>query len=631
MDSVPNAKIAILVMPFFSVTRPALGASLLKATVERNGYHCDVHYLNMHLAEQIDFLEYSWIGELSPPSALLGDWLFSPWAHHKAITADTDKDASYINNILLGRYISNFTPGDVLRILRIRDSLEQYLNYCLASHDWSIYKIIGFTTTFNQNCASIAFAWLLKEKYPDIRIVFGGANCEGEMGHGLLANYDCIDAVCSGEGENAFVTYVNSILNDGITARAVGGMLVREDMSEKMLVPAIQLDTLPYPDFSDYYARFTESTFFGQFEPLVPFETSRGCWWGEKHHCTFCGLNGLNMRFRSKSQARAFEELQFLTNRWGKRILCVDNILDLEYLREFLPRLAQQHWNLELHYEVKVNLKKSQLHILASAGVCELQPGIESFITPILRMIEKGTSLLQNIQMMRWSKEIGIQVAWNLLYGFPGEDADLYGEMIELLPNLSHLDPPQHCGLVRADRHSPYFMNPARYGIDLVTEPAYSFVYTIEEKEVKRIAYYFEMRFDEKQRISEYESLLHNAINQWKNQSVNGAIFTLSATEDGVVLTDTRQKSAASYTVLSSQEAEVLLACDSIVGMQSLENLPIWEGCVNLNLTHDLVNQLKTRGWLLEEGQRFLTLPVLDASMGFFNTNRAEQRVKLNP
>ena len=27
-------------------------------------------------------------------------------------------------------------------------------------------------------------------------------------------------------------------------------------------------------------------------EPELLFETSRGCWWGERLHCTFCGLNG---------------------------------------------------------------------------------------------------------------------------------------------------------------------------------------------------------------------------------------------------------------------------------------------------------------------------------------------------
>ncbi len=40
---------------------------------------------------------------------------------------------------------------------------------------------------------------------------------------------------------------------------------------------------------------------------FVPYETSRGCWWGQKKHCTFCGLNPLGMNYRAKSPERAVE------------------------------------------------------------------------------------------------------------------------------------------------------------------------------------------------------------------------------------------------------------------------------------------------------------------------------------
>lgn len=66
--------------------------------------------------------------------------------------------------------------------------------------------------------------------------------------------------------------------------------------------------------------------------PTVLIETSRGCWWGDKSHCTFCGLNGATMAYRSKSGARAFEEMQQLSDQWQTdRIEVVDNILDMRY------------------------------------------------------------------------------------------------------------------------------------------------------------------------------------------------------------------------------------------------------------------------------------------------------------
>ena len=46
----------------------------------------------------------------------------------------------------------------------------------------------------------------------------------------------------------------------------------------------------------------------GKVRPLMVMETARGCWWDAKHHCTFCGLNGEFMGFRSKSPLRALAE-----------------------------------------------------------------------------------------------------------------------------------------------------------------------------------------------------------------------------------------------------------------------------------------------------------------------------------
>ena len=41
--------------------------------------------------------------------------------------------------------------------------------------------------------------------------------------------------------------------------------------------------------------------------PTLLIETSRGCWWGERNHCTFCGLNGSSMSFDEMAPGRALE------------------------------------------------------------------------------------------------------------------------------------------------------------------------------------------------------------------------------------------------------------------------------------------------------------------------------------
>ena len=46
------------------------------------------------------------------------------------------------------------------------------------------------------------------------------------------------------------------------------------------------------PTSRDYFRALDASGAAPDVAPTLLFETSRGCWWGAKSHCTFCGLNG---------------------------------------------------------------------------------------------------------------------------------------------------------------------------------------------------------------------------------------------------------------------------------------------------------------------------------------------------
>ncbi|SFT47989.1 hypothetical protein SAMN04487904_102397 [Actinopolyspora lacussalsi subsp. righensis] len=57
------------------------------------------------------------------------------------------------------------------------------------------------------------------------------------------------------------------------------------------------------PDF------FYRSVASNRLEPKLVLEGSSGCWWGEKHHYTCCGLNGSFMNSPGKAPERFHEEL----------------------------------------------------------------------------------------------------------------------------------------------------------------------------------------------------------------------------------------------------------------------------------------------------------------------------------
>ena len=49
---------------------------------------------------------------------------------------------------------------------------------------------------------------------------------------------------------------------------------------------------------------------------------------------------------------------------------------------------------------------------------------------------------------MRWATYYGMGMAWNVLWGFPGETPGDYATQAKLLPNLRHLSPPDGYGRI---------------------------------------------------------------------------------------------------------------------------------------------------------------------------------------
>ena len=120
----------------------------------------------------------------------------------------------------------------------------------------------------------------------------------------------------------------------------------------------------------------------------IPYETSRGCWWGQKHHCTFCGFDEQALAFRHKSLDRVIEDLRALLDAYPTRIVSMtDAIMPYQYFRTLLPRLAGEELGATIHYEQKANLTLEHILALKQAGITSLQPGIESLSSRLLDLM----------------------------------------------------------------------------------------------------------------------------------------------------------------------------------------------------------------------------------------------------
>jgi len=601
--------VCFVVAPFLPEHQPALGVSSLAAVLAQSGYSADIKYLNINYAQSIGFALSSHIGGSLPVELLLGEMVFAP-----ALWPDNPPNwDSYVLALKAWFAIDprmrspSFEIDELLTLVkplhdRAREQIESWADQLCAERP----RIIGFTTTFQQNMASLALARAIRQRATkdEIAIIFGGANCEADMGRALADNFPFIDHVVSGEGEATITELVSSILNreGAAAARHFDG------------APVTDMNQLPFPVFDAYFAGIAGTDMESRFNLVA--ESSRGCWWGMKSHCTFCGLNGGNMGFRAKSPERFWEELRLLRTQWRNgSFMLSDNIMDMKYIKSLLPMLIADGEPIELFYETKANLRKDQLEIMAAAGITRLQPGIESLSTKVLKLMGKGTTLLQNLQVLKWCEELRIGLAWNILAGFPGEPPEEYEIIARLMPALSHLPAPTGSGVVRLDRFSPYWRDPEPYGLRNVRHSwAYDHVYgDLPEAERARIAYFFEFDHQASDRTNSYLGPMMRGVAEWRKDYARKASLELSFQEDKAFMTDSRAAHGGSpkqprHTLLRKVELEVLAALDAISSYDKLESaLP------GLNTLPDILSTMIDRGWIVREANNYLSL-VLDRS-----------------
>jgi ribosomal peptide maturation radical SAM protein 1 len=466
-------------MPFLHADRPSIPLGLLKAVGVARGFPVRTLHACLDFAARIGPEYYSLLADHR--GRQVGDWLFSVEAFGAA-APDPD------GRLLLEDFGDELAYlGDRLPHIRAHD-VPAFLDDIVDELDGA--RLVGFSATFQQSVASLALARRLKQRRPDVLTVFGGANFDGEMGPELARALDVIDFAVVGEGDEAFPALLDALATGGDPA-AVSGVATRARFTPPA-PPRERLDDLPVPDYDEYFARAARLGLPVEHVAL-PFESARGCWWGAKHHCTFCGLNATTMAFRAKSPQRVLAELDGQSRRYSTfRFEAVDNILDPAYLRDLLPTIVDSGRDYQFFYEVKANLSRAQLRTLAQAGVTRLQPGLESLSSAVLRLMDKGVRAAQNVNLLRWARYYGIYVGWNILWGFPGETADDYAAQATLVPHLVHLPPPASADQVWLERFSPMFTSPERFPTRWRRpEASYRRVYP-STVDLDRVAYFFE-------------------------------------------------------------------------------------------------------------------------------------------
>ncbi|MGB9072484.1 MAG: RiPP maturation radical SAM C-methyltransferase [Terriglobales bacterium] len=569
------ADVLLVVPPFGGLNKLSFGVHLLQACGRKAGFRVQVLYANLLLARIIGERAYeeiyacslsSFAGERFfarcaygvPPLGRHSDKMFD-WAW---VVSDADDGPAIEPNFAGER------PMRLGKLRRLEARAEEFIDALARAITGLSYKIVGCTTSFEQTSASVALLNRIKLFNEDTVTILGGANCEDQMACGIASLRGRIDYIFSGDSETTFVESVWAIL---------AGSPPRERIIRG--APCANMDALPTPVFTDFYEqrrRLLPGSATSEEDTELLYETSRGCWRGQKQHCTFCGFAGKNIVFRQKSPARVMEELHSLLHAHpARKVVMTDNLMPYNYFETLIPRLASELPQHSICYTQRADLPLAKVLALKKAGINSVEPGIEALSSRLLRLLRKGIQARQNLMFLRWARTAGIQLVWNLLWGFPGDEIEAYQETLAIVPLLHHLQPPAALLHLVIDRFSPYFSRPAEFGVRNIKPIVAYYDFLPRTADVRRIAYHFtadyasgaHSRLDVIRELWREVERWHAAWAQGNCQPLED--LRISQNDGRYVLIDTRRVVGTRKTyVLDQTEASFLVAARPYSGSQ---------------------------------------------------------------
>jgi ribosomal peptide maturation radical SAM protein 1 len=544
---------------FPSIQLATLAAALRQERIESESLEFYLDY-----AARIGVRLYE---KLSNAGGFIEEWIFARH-YYGAETGDARNELlRHWLPLNLGRDLEDL-------VLEALDPVtDDFLEELARETDWLRYDVVGFSLTISQLASSMALSRLIKRQHPEVVVVFGGSGCAGPMGAAVQRICPYVDVAVSVEGERVLPEIVRRV-RSGRDLAGLPGTSWRAEDGSQIVGEQGHLYPLDKPlrlRFDEYFDRLKQLGLRNRVSVWLPFESSRGCWYGEKMQCAFCGLHEI-MKFRRGSWEHVLEQLEDWEERYGVRqFFAVDLIMPREHFETFLPEIARRGHEWSIFYEVKANLNKAQVRTLAEGGVRWLQPGIESLDDEVLRLMKKGVSALRNIQLLKWCEEFDIRVTWNLLLGTPGETAASYERMAERIWWLFHLMPPSGAAPLQLHRFSPHFKDPEAYGIaPRGAHPLYQQIFPVSKDDLDAMTYLHDYVVEGTDPELKYTESVREALRAWKAARKRGASLTLYPLENGAVeIIDTRTTSPALYR-LTPAEASLYAFLDESKVLETL-------------------------------------------------------------
>lgn len=505
-------KVALVALPWSVLHRPSAAIAALAAYLRKHepGWDVRCHYEYARVAPVLGVELYEFLAEAGHS---IGEAAFIPCVH-----ADRRERAVPTLMGQLRDLVRRFTeyhelppwlpaPDDDEALRRTVEHLLDVLARAIddAARRAAEFDVVGLTTCFGQLWANVAFAHAVKRIAPHVTVILGGSTVSSAVGPSILRQYPFVDYVVQGEGELPLRALLSALERGDREAAAATKGVVAQATAERLTGGAEMwevpdMNELPIPSYDEYVEQ-VESLGM-PLDWFIPLEGSRGCWWDRvgrtgnaRDTCYFCNLNLQWKGYREKTIERVASEMLELSERYANtRVFFLDNIIRHKGTIELASAIEASGRDFELFHEMRANVTPLEWVRLRDAGLEAVQVGIEGLSTSYLRRIGKGTTGMQNLQAMRYLRELDIAHFGNLIIDFPGATKEEVDETLDILVNYAICYDPLDAVSFRLGRDSTVYRLSAEFPITNIRNR--SMFGDILPEEVDRNLKLFDLSFD---------------------------------------------------------------------------------------------------------------------------------------
>lgn len=303
---------------------------------------------------------------------------------------------------------------------------DEYLRFLEKNR----FDVVGMGSTTLQIDYALKCFKTIKKNFPKTITVLGGVHAT-LMPEETVRSTDDIDYLVLGEGEKPFCSLLGNLeKGDKGAINKIRGLCCISDGKVILNPPAygdfLAPSEIPAPCLDIFSMReYIPQITFAKVFPSYTVIASRGC----PFRCAFCNANAtLGQKLRLRTVDSLLKEISTLKEKYGaKGIMFLDSTFTINksWLKEFCRAYIKSRLGLPWAANSRTDtIDKDLLALMKEAGCWNLAFGVESANQKSLDLIEKGTTVKQNTEMIQAALRTGLNVYTTYILCLPGETED---------------------------------------------------------------------------------------------------------------------------------------------------------------------------------------------------------------